>query len=108
MQATVFRPYLALRGRSMIRARLERMRNGASGNDESQGSWNSHWIKLQLSEARLSAARAEEKLGFRAQVSFAEGLQKSAAWFERYGITGPSTETENEGVGTLCLEAIGE
>ena len=108
MQATVFRAYLALRERSTIRARLERLRNGGSGNVESQGSWNSHWINLQLSEARLSAARAEEKLGFRAQVNFVEGLQKSAAWFERYGITAPSTEAANEGVETLCLEAIGE
>ena len=108
MQATVFRAYLALRERSAVRARLERMRNGGSGNVESQRPWNSHWIKLQLSEARLSAARAEEKLGFRAQVNFAEGLQKSAAWFERCGITAPSTETANKGVETLCLEAIGE
>jgi nucleoside-diphosphate-sugar epimerase len=108
MQATVFRAYLALRENKAVRAKLERMRNGQVGAPETQKCWNKHWISLQVSEARLSAARAQEKLGFRAQVGFAEGLRRSAAWFETYGLAARLDETKNEAVEALCLEAVGE
>ena len=89
MQATAFRAYLRLREHQGLRSRLELLRNGAAVVSESQAPWSDIWIQLQLSEARLNANRAEEALGFTAQVDFTDGLARTAEWFELYGFTPP-------------------
>jgi predicted dehydrogenase/nucleoside-diphosphate-sugar epimerase len=90
MQATAFRLYLTLRNRSAFRPYLERLRGGGGAPSANQSSGNrpfdEMWTVLQLSEARLSAKRAEERLGFRARTDFAEGLRRTATWFARYGL----------------------
>lgn len=85
-RATAFRLYLALRNRSSLRPYLERLREGGNSTQKisQSGRFDEMWTALQLSEARLSSARAEEALGFRARVNFAEGLRRTAEWFKRY------------------------
>ena len=42
---------------------------------------------MQLSESRLSGARAESEIGFRPQINFRDGMQRTAEWFAAYGLT---------------------
>ncbi|HEX8459758.1 MAG TPA: NAD-dependent epimerase/dehydratase family protein [Pyrinomonadaceae bacterium] len=90
MQATVFRAYLALRERKRLRPYLEKLKSGAGGASASatgaSEKFDETWTLLQLSESRLSAARAEAEIGFRARVSFAEGLRRTSLWFAAYGL----------------------
>ncbi|HEX8634421.1 MAG TPA: NAD-dependent epimerase/dehydratase family protein [Pyrinomonadaceae bacterium] len=88
MQATVFRAYLALRERKRLRPYLEKLKSGAAASGGQAGDrFDETWTLLQLSESRLSAARAEQEIGFRARVNFAEGLRRTAEWFAAYGLT---------------------
>jgi|GEM_PF-1800735 len=88
MQATVFRAYLALRDKAALSPLIASLRRGptstAAADDGAE--FDELWTSLQLSEARLSPARAESALGFRAAVDFAEGLRRSALWFKRFGL----------------------
>jgi nucleoside-diphosphate-sugar epimerase len=87
MQATVFRAYLALRERKRLRPYLEKLKAGAGGaTGGASDKFDETWTLLQLSESRLSAARAEQEIGFRARVGFAEGLRRTARWFATYGL----------------------
>ncbi|MDX6612623.1 MAG: hypothetical protein QOD75_1809 [Blastocatellia bacterium] len=87
MQATVFRAYLALRDKAALSPLVASLRRGgAAGGDAGSADFDELWTALQLAEARLSSARAESVLGFKASVDFAEGLRRSALWFERYGL----------------------
>jgi nucleoside-diphosphate-sugar epimerase len=87
MQATLFRAYLRLRDYPQVKARLERLKQvTAPASPELQERWHEVWARLQLSEARLSSARAGQVLGFSAKIDFAEGLKRTIAWFERYGL----------------------
>jgi len=87
MQATVFRAYLALRERKSLRPYLEKLKAGAGGTTgRASDKFDETWTLLQLSESRLSAARAEQEIGFRARVTFTEGLRRTARWFATYGL----------------------
>jgi predicted dehydrogenase/nucleoside-diphosphate-sugar epimerase len=88
MQATVFRAYMALREKKRLRPYLEKLKSGSSAGagDGAGGNFDVTWTQLQLSESRLSAARAEQEIGFRARVNFAEGLRRTAEWFATYGL----------------------
>jgi predicted dehydrogenase/nucleoside-diphosphate-sugar epimerase len=90
MQATLFRVYLAMREKKSLRPRLEKLRGaggGAQGAGDGTGeTFDSTWTLLQLSESRLSAARAEAEIGYRPRVSFAQGLASTAEWFAAYGL----------------------
>ncbi len=106
MQATVFKTYLALRGRPWGKVRLERLKNGVgAGARHGRGEWNEHWIRLQLSEAGLSTARASEKIGFNPEVDFVEGLKRSASWFEQYGLISPDDNAQVLAAEQGCFEA---
>ncbi|HEV2707712.1 MAG TPA: NAD-dependent epimerase/dehydratase family protein [Pyrinomonadaceae bacterium] len=89
-QATVFRAYLAVRRSRRLQPYVEKLRGsgaaGAASGAQSAASFNELWSLLQVSEARLSAARAEELIGFRARVDFREGLRRSALWFRQFGL----------------------
>jgi nucleoside-diphosphate-sugar epimerase len=90
MQATVFRAYLALRERKRLRPYIEKLKSGAGAGASAGGGagdkFDEGWTLLQLSESRLSAARAEQEIGFRARISFAEGLRRTSRWFAAYGL----------------------
>jgi predicted dehydrogenase/nucleoside-diphosphate-sugar epimerase len=43
------------------------------------------WTSLQLSEARLSGASAEARLGYTSRVAFPEGMHRTAAWLSFFG-----------------------
>ena len=106
MQATAFRAYLFLREKQSLGARLSRLKNAAAQNrSASERNWNEHWINLQLSEARLSPARAERLMGFTAQIDFAEGLRRSLDWFEQFGLAPRRTEADSQYLQDICLEA---
>ena len=89
VQATLFPAYLRLRESRLLRPYVEKFR-GASGVSSSAApgarACDDLWARLQISEARLSPARAEALIGFRPQVDFREGLRLSARWFERFGL----------------------
>jgi nucleoside-diphosphate-sugar epimerase len=89
MQATVFRAYKAVREKKRLRPYLEKLKSGtgaAGAGDGAGGNFDVTWTQLQLSESRLSAARAEQEIGFRARVNFAEGLRRTSEWFAAYGL----------------------
>jgi hypothetical protein len=96
MQATVFRAYLALRERKRLRPYLEKLKagGGAAAGARASENFDETWTLLQLSESRLSPARAEAEIGFRARIDFAEGLRRTAEWFATYGLM-PEADTEN-------------
>lgn len=87
-RATLFRAYLALREKKALRPYLEKLKSGAGGAGGAQASENfdETWTLLQLSESRLSPARAETEIGFRPRLDFAEGLRRTALWFAAYGL----------------------
>jgi nucleoside-diphosphate-sugar epimerase len=101
MQATVFRAYLALRERKRLRPYIEKLKSGAgaSAGGGAGDKFDEGWTLLQLSEPRLSAARAEQEIGFRARIGFAEGLRRTSRWFAAYGLL-PET-----GAGEVLLGA---
>ena len=89
VQATIFRAYLALRDKQMLRPFVARLRSTPDDAAPANGvgpAFHELWTTLQLSEARLSSERAEEVINFRARVDFSEGFRRSAAWFERFGL----------------------
>jgi predicted dehydrogenase/nucleoside-diphosphate-sugar epimerase len=87
MQATALRAWVAARGNKALGPHLARVRGGGSdGTAAVSGSFDETWVQMQLSEARLSAGRAAATIGFRARVDFAEGLRRTAAWFEAFGL----------------------
>jgi predicted dehydrogenase/nucleoside-diphosphate-sugar epimerase len=88
-RATLFRAYLALREKKRLRPYLEKLKLGASGGAHRSESFDETWTLLQLSESRLSSARAETEIGFRPRVGFAEGLRRTAEWFAAYGLMPP-------------------
>ncbi|MDQ1558589.1 MAG: hypothetical protein QOD32_1649 [Pyrinomonadaceae bacterium] len=95
MQATVFRAYMALREKKRLRPYLEKLKSGTgAAGDGAGGNFDVTWTQLQLSESRLSAARAEQEIGFRARVNFAEGLRRSAEWFATYGLIPDDTHVD--------------
>jgi predicted dehydrogenase/nucleoside-diphosphate-sugar epimerase len=88
-RATLFRAYLALREKKSLRPYLEKLKSGAAGGAggaRAGENFDETWTLLQLSESRLSPARAETEIGFRPRVSFAEGLRRTAEWFAAYGL----------------------
>jgi predicted dehydrogenase/nucleoside-diphosphate-sugar epimerase len=87
-RATLFRAYLALREKKSLRPYLEKLKSGAAGAGGARANENfdETWTLLQLSESRLSPARAETEIGFRPRVTFAEGLRRTAQWFAAYGL----------------------
>jgi predicted dehydrogenase/nucleoside-diphosphate-sugar epimerase len=88
-RATLFRAYLALREKKSLRPFLEKLKSGASGaavNEQAGENFDEAWTLLQLSESRLSTARAETEIGFRPRIGFAEGLRRTAMWFAAYGL----------------------
>jgi hypothetical protein len=88
----LFRAYLALRERKSVRPYLEKLKSGASGGGARRSeNFDETWTLLQLSESRLSPARAETEIGFRPRVGFAEGLRRTAEWFAAYGLMPPDT-----------------
>lgn len=88
VQATVFRAYLALRDKTLLRPLVASLRGGATKRTTDGGApFNELWTTLQLSQARLSPARAQALLDFHARIDFKEGLRRSARWFEHYGLT---------------------
>jgi predicted dehydrogenase/nucleoside-diphosphate-sugar epimerase len=93
LQATAWPAYLRLRGWAPLRARIERLRD-APGEAVPAAPCHELWTALQLSQARLSPARAQELLGFRARVDFADGLRQAAEWFAQRGVGGPGPEEE--------------
>lgn len=97
MQATVFRAYLALRERKRLRPYLEKLKSGgaSAGATGAGEAFDETWTLLQLSESRLSPARAEAEIGFRARVSFAEGLRRTAEWFATYGLMPETNEGDD-------------
>jgi predicted dehydrogenase/nucleoside-diphosphate-sugar epimerase len=89
VQATIFRAYLALRDKQVLRPYIEGLRSASANAASVNGAgpaFDELWTTLQLSEARLSSTRAEEVIAFRARVDFSEGLRRSAAWFQRFGL----------------------
>jgi predicted dehydrogenase/nucleoside-diphosphate-sugar epimerase len=89
IQATIFRAYLALRDKQTLRPYVAGLRSTSDDAAPANGvgpAFHELWTTLQLSEARLSSARAEEVINFRASVDFSEGLRRSAAWFQRFGL----------------------
>jgi predicted dehydrogenase/nucleoside-diphosphate-sugar epimerase len=90
VQATAFPAYLALRERRWFRPVVARMRSGGGGQANDEGrSYDENWTAMQLSEARLQGARADSLLGFRAQVTFAEGLSRTASWLRLFNLIRP-------------------
>lgn len=105
MQATAFKAYMKLREIPSVSARLSRLRNGGSQSaNGSRHKLSEHWLTLQLSEARLSAARAEELIGFKAEVDFADGLSRSLDWFEQFGLVSSASEIERPVVTSFSEE----
>jgi predicted dehydrogenase/nucleoside-diphosphate-sugar epimerase len=92
VKATVLRAYLALSKNRMFRRYATRGRREAVSVDEHSGEFDRDWTNMQLSEARLSPALAEAVLGFRARVDFAEGMRRTNAWFQHYGLTPAESE----------------
>ncbi len=88
MQSTLFRAYLALRDKPLLSPLVANLGSGktAMGAPNGETSYHELWTDLQLSEAKLSAARAESLLGFRARIAFAEGLRRMALWAGQYGL----------------------
>jgi nucleoside-diphosphate-sugar epimerase len=89
VQATIFRAYLALRDKQVLRPYIEGLRSASANAASVNGAgpaFDELWTTLQLSEARLSSTRAEEVIAFHARVDFSEGLRRSAAWFQRFGL----------------------
>lgn len=89
VQATIFRAYLALRDKQMLRRYVAGLQSASADAAPVNGAGpalDDLWTTLQLSEARLRSTRAEEVINFRARVDFAEGLRRSAAWFQRFGL----------------------
>jgi len=88
VQATLFRAYLALRDKPLLSPLVANLRRSQTMTPATNGDTSYHelWTSLQLSEGRLSAARAETLLGFRARTAFAEGLRRVALWAEHYGL----------------------
>jgi predicted dehydrogenase/nucleoside-diphosphate-sugar epimerase len=85
VQATVFPAYLAMRKWRLLRPYVERMRGGGGANGAG-AHYDENWTAMQLSEARLGAARAESLLGFRARIAFAEGLRRTASWLRLFNL----------------------
>lgn len=89
VQATVFPAYLRLRESKLLRPYVEKLRSGsagAKGSGDSRREFDELWSLLQISEARLSAERAADLIGFHPKVDFKEGLRLSALWFKRFGL----------------------
>jgi nucleoside-diphosphate-sugar epimerase len=59
---------------------------GGGGANGAGAHYDENWTAMQLSEARLGAARAESLLGFRARVGFAEGLRRTASWLRLFNL----------------------
>ena len=99
VQATIFRAYLALRDKRMLRPIIASLRSTPDEAASANGVgpvFHELWTTLQLSEARLSSGRAEEVINFRARVDFSEGLRRSAAWFQRFGLIMEAEATRRE------------
>ena len=89
VQTTIFRAYLALRDKQVLRPYIEALRSASANAAPVNGAgpaFDELWTTLQLSEARLRSTCAEITLNFRARVNFSEGLRRSAAWFQRFGL----------------------
>jgi len=109
MRATAFRAYLFLRELPSVSARLSKLKNGANQTRPGcERKLSEHWLKLQLSEARLSAVRAEQLIGFKAQIDFAEGLSRSLDWFEQFGLVSAHNEMDREMPSSLCGEVASD
>ena len=79
---TPFGTYLARNG-------VARAKSGASGG-------NHEWMSLQLMKGKLTSASAERDLGYRPQVAFAEGMQRTAAWLTFFGHVDPAPARASE------------
>lgn len=90
-QATLFRVYLALREKKSFRPLLAKLRAGTGGASATEKSFDENWTLLQLSESRLSSSRAETEIGFRPQINFRDGLERTAEWLAAYGLTPAAT-----------------
>lgn len=109
MRATAFRAYLSLRERPSVSARLSKLKNGADQAPlGSRSKLSEHWLTLQLSEARLSAVRAEQLIGFKAQIDFTEGMSRSLDWFEQFGLVPAHNEIDRHMRTSLCGEVAGD
>jgi predicted dehydrogenase/nucleoside-diphosphate-sugar epimerase len=86
MQATAFRAYLALRHSPRVQPWLARLRSAGDAPLAPAPALDENWSQMQLSEARLDGTRAARVLGFRPRIDFAEGLRRTAAWFEAFGL----------------------
>lgn len=91
-QATLFRVYLAMREKKSMRPLLAKLRAGA-GASAAEKSFDENWSLLQLSESRLSPARAAAEIGFRPQINFRDGLERTAEWLAAYRLTPAAAET---------------
>jgi predicted dehydrogenase/nucleoside-diphosphate-sugar epimerase len=86
MQRSFMPAYLALRETRFLAPHFRRLREGSVPVAEHGPGFNETWTELQLSQARLSGTRAASAIGYRPQVGFAEGLERTAAWFGRLGL----------------------
>jgi predicted dehydrogenase/nucleoside-diphosphate-sugar epimerase len=87
MRSTALRAYLMARELRATRPLVERLRKGSGAvKPAAAPAGDDVWLRLQASRARLSAAKANAVLGFRAQVDFEEGLRRSAGWFVLRGL----------------------
>lgn len=97
VRATIFRAYLALRDKQMLRPYVAGLRSTSANAVNGAGpAFDELWTTLQLSEARLRSTRAEEVINFRARVDFSEGLRRSVAWFQRFGLMMDADATRRE------------
>jgi nucleoside-diphosphate-sugar epimerase len=98
-RATLFRAYLALREKKSLRPYLEKLKSGAAGAGGARvgEDFDEAWTVLQLSESRLSSARAETEIGFRPRIGFAEGLRRTTQWFAAYGLIPASAAGDADG-----------
>src|SRR5262249_7471058 len=67
MQATALRAWVAMRGNKALQPRLARLRGGGGGGP-APTAFDETWVQMQLSEARLSPARAANAIGFGARI----------------------------------------
>lgn len=104
MQATVFKAYLMIRNAKPFRPYIDKFRSGAGasmGAVTRKTNYDENWVKMQLSEAKLSSEEAARILGFRARVNVSEGVRRSAHWLACFGLTseGEAAATKGEAVG---------
>ena len=105
VQATVFQGYLALRNSRAFKPYLEKLRSNSSAIGPSNAvDFDEMWTALQLSDARLYSAKAESLIGFRANVSFSEGLRRTVSWFGLYGLT-PGTASLTEAADAIATSS---